>query len=179
MRRDSSVGLGGPFSRYASDWVEAGRLGKGGFGEVVKARNKLDGRVYAIKKIKQKSASALTEVLSEVMLLSQLNHPCIVRYYTAWPEEEFAGASETEDGSSTAFTGEESDSGSDKESERSPGDAGTDVGFTRSTGGLDFVSNNDGIAFGSDDDMDEDDGAVVFGSDSGKTLPLSASKKRI
>ncbi|KAF2272310.1 kinase-like protein [Westerdykella ornata] len=161
QRRESSVGIGGGFSRYASDWVEAGRLGKGGYGEVVKARNKLDGRVYAIKKIRQKSAAALTEVLSEVMLLSRLNHPCVVRYYTAWPEEEYAGASETEEDAST-FTGGESDSESD--SAISPGNG--DAGFTRSTGGLDFVSNSHRIMFGSDDEEeDEDDGAVVFGSD--------------
>ena len=75
-------------SRYANDFVEFGRLGKGGFGEVVRARNKLDGTMYAIKKITQTSTAALSGVLSEVMLLSRLNHPFIVRYYTAWIEEE-------------------------------------------------------------------------------------------
>ena len=74
-------------SRYTNDFVEAGRLGKGGFGEVVRARNKLDGTMYAIKKITQTSTAALSTVLSEVMLLSRLNHPYIVRYYTAWIEE--------------------------------------------------------------------------------------------
>jgi translation initiation factor 2-alpha kinase 4 len=166
LRRESSVGLGPAFSRYASDWVEAGRLGKGGYGEVVKARNKLDGRVYAIKKIKQKTAAALTEVLSEVMLLSRLNHPCVVRYYTAWPEEEYSGASESDEDASTTITGECSDS----DSGVSPGHSGISAGFTRSTGGLDFVSNSHRITFGSDDEMeeDDDDGAVVFGSDTGK-----------
>jgi translation initiation factor 2-alpha kinase 4 len=168
LRRESSVGLGTTFSRYASDWVEAGRLGKGGYGEVVKARNKLDGRVYAIKKIRQKSASALTEVLSEVMLLSRLNHPCVVRYYTAWPEEELSGSADTEEDASTTFTGGDSDSDSD--SDLSPGQSRNGVAFSRSTGGLDFVSNSHRITFGSDDDMeDEDDGAVVFGSDSGRS----------
>ena len=75
-------------SRYMNDFVEIGRLGKGGFGEVVRARNKLDGTVYAIKKITQTSSTALSGVLSEIMLLSKLNNPFIVRYYTAWLEEE-------------------------------------------------------------------------------------------
>ena len=75
-------------SRYANDFAEIGRLGKGGFGEVVRARNKLDGTVYAIKKITQTSTAALSGVLSEIMLLSRLNNPFIVRYYTAWIEEE-------------------------------------------------------------------------------------------
>lgn len=76
------MNAGGPFSRYKEDFVEEGRLGKGGFGEVVKARKKLDGRIYAIKKITQKSSSSLTEVLKEVRLLSQLSHPYVVRKYS-------------------------------------------------------------------------------------------------
>jgi translation initiation factor 2-alpha kinase 4 len=73
------MNTGGPFSRYKEDFVEEGRLGKGGFGEVVKARKKLDGQIYAIKKITQKSSASLTEVLKEVRLLSQLSHPSVVR----------------------------------------------------------------------------------------------------
>ncbi|KAF2263828.1 kinase-like protein [Lojkania enalia] len=165
LRRESSAGLGSSFSRYASDWVEAGRLGKGGYGEVVKARNKVDGRIYAIKKIKQKSASALTEVLSEVMLLSRLNHPCVVRYYTAWPEEELVNLSENEEDTAIAFTAEQSDSNSDV----SPRDIGEGAEFGRSTGGLDFISSSGypKIEFGSDWGSEEEgDGHVVFGSDS-------------
>lgn len=80
-KRHDSVNTGGPFqrSRYTEDFVEEGRLGKGGFGEVVKARKKLDGQIYAIKKIAQKSSASLTEVLKEVRLLSQLSHPRVVR----------------------------------------------------------------------------------------------------
>jgi translation initiation factor 2-alpha kinase 4 len=101
------------------------------------------------------------------MLLSRLNHPCVVRYYTAWPEEEYSGTSETDEDASTTMTGNYSDS----ESDISPGNSGSHADFTRSTGGLDFVSNSHRITFGSDDEMeeDEDDGAVVFGSDTGKS----------
>jgi len=165
LRRESSAGVAASYSRYATDWVEQGRLGKGGYGEVVKARNKVDGRIYAIKKIKQKSASALTEVLSEVMLLSRLNHSCVVRYYTAWPEEDMYGYLEAEGDNSTTFGDENSDS----ESDISPSTT-EDAGITGSTGGLDFISSSGypKIEFGSDDELDEfdDDGAVVFGSDS-------------
>jgi translation initiation factor 2-alpha kinase 4 len=166
LRRESSGGIGGAYSRYSSDWVEQGRLGKGGYGEVVKARNKVDGRTYAIKKIKQKTASALTEVLSEVMLLSRLNHPCVVRYYTAWPEEDVSMSLEADEDGSTTY---DMDSfGSD--SDISPGATGN-AGFQKSTGGLDFISSSGypKIEFGSDDESEnEDDGAIVFGSDSGK-----------
>lgn len=81
QQRHNSMNTSGPFSRYLEDFVEEGRLGKGGFGEVVKARKKLDGQIYAIKKIIQKSSSSLTEVLKEVRLLSQLSHPYVVRKY--------------------------------------------------------------------------------------------------
>ncbi|PVI02725.1 kinase-like protein [Periconia macrospinosa] len=164
LRRESSAGIGAAYSRYASDWVEQGRLGKGGYGEVVKARNKVDGRLYAIKKIKQKSASALTEVLSEVMLLSRLNHQCVVRYYTAWPEEELSPDSGAEEGDSNISDTDEYDS----ESDISPGNPGTED-FAQSTGGLDFISSSGypKIEFGSDEESENgDDGAVVFGSDS-------------
>jgi translation initiation factor 2-alpha kinase 4 len=169
LHRESSGGYIGPFSRYASDWVEAGRLGKGGYGEVVKARNKLDGRTYAIKKIKQKSASALTEVLSEVMLLSRLNHPSIVRYYTAWPEEDIFDSGENEDDGSATMSGEYSGSDSDI----SPGNTNGQAEYSRSVGGLDFVSSDyPKIEFGSDEEMEDDDGAIVFGSDSGKSARI-------
>lgn len=78
-RHDSMNAYTGPLSRYKEDFVEEGRLGKGGFGEVVKARKKLDGQIYAVKKITQKSSASLTEVIKEVRLLSQLSHPSVVR----------------------------------------------------------------------------------------------------
>ncbi|KAI1928290.1 eukaryotic translation initiation factor 2-alpha kinase [Ophidiomyces ophidiicola] len=90
--RTDSQGFLPTFSRYEHDFDEVGRLGRGGFGQVVKARNKLDGRFYAVKKISHKSSGALKNTLSEIMLLSRLNHPYVVRYYTAWLEEDYFGA---------------------------------------------------------------------------------------
>jgi translation initiation factor 2-alpha kinase 4 len=164
LRRESSSGVGGSYSRYATDWVEQGRLGKGGYGVVVKARNKVDGRTYAIKKIKQKSAAALSNVLSEVMLLSQLNHPCVVRYYTAWPEEDTLGMPEAGDDESTTLNSDESGSETDGSDNSANG-----MAFSTSTGGLDFISSSGypKIEFGSDGGSDEDEDAVIFGSDSG------------
>ncbi|KZF22607.1 Serine/threonine-protein kinase [Xylona heveae TC161] len=129
-RHDSS-GLGAALSRYANDFVEAGRLGKGGFGEVVKARNKLDGRFYAIKKITQQSTSSLTGVLSEIMLLSRLNHPYVVRYFTAWMEEDFSALG-NDDEDAISFT---------DDSILSPTE-GPSLEFGQSTGGLDFISSS-------------------------------------
>lgn len=104
LRRESTITP--VASRYRTDFVELGRLGRGGYGEVVKSRNKLDGRFYAVKKITQDTISALDNVLSEIILLSQLNHPYVVRYVTAWIETK--SMHEADLASSTASTSETS-----------------------------------------------------------------------
>lgn len=77
-------------SRYLSEFRELGPLGKGGFGTVYKCENVLDGRQYAIKKVRISSgeefSQRLQRVLREIKSLAKLDHPNIVRYYTAWLE---------------------------------------------------------------------------------------------
>ncbi|GKV13270.1 hypothetical protein SLEP1_g24305 [Rubroshorea leprosula] len=46
-----------PSSRYLNDFEELKSLGHGGFGHVVLCKNKLDGRQYAVKKIRLKDES--------------------------------------------------------------------------------------------------------------------------
>eukprot|EP01113_Clastostelium_recurvatum_P031909 TRINITY_DN4036_c0_g1_i1.p1 TRINITY_DN4036_c0_g1~~TRINITY_DN4036_c0_g1_i1.p1 ORF type:complete len:1747 (-),score=472.23 TRINITY_DN4036_c0_g1_i1:17-5257(-) len=77
------------YSRYKNDFEELEVLGRGGFGVVVKARNRLDGRFYAIKKIRSSSSGqTLTQrMLREVTTLSRLHHRYVVRYYQAWIEK--------------------------------------------------------------------------------------------
>jgi len=182
-RHNSFIG-GSGLSRYASDFVELGSLGKGGYGQVVKARNRLDSREYAIKQITQTSGAKLTEILSEVMLLSRLNHRYVVRYFTAWLEDQdfllggsvFTEDTEDEDSNAISFTGssasgtrsdgdEHSTVDSKKESEESKssseGSDNIEVEFGHSTGGLDFISNSAGypnVEFGFDSgDSEEED----------------------
>jgi eukaryotic translation initiation factor 2-alpha kinase 4 len=81
--RHNSSNVMESMSRYAADFTELGRLGKGGFGEVVKARNKLDGSVYAVKKIKQ-APQLLDQVLSEVMVSSTAFSPKLSADRTFW-----------------------------------------------------------------------------------------------
>ena len=148
-RRDSST-RHQTLSRYREDFVEEGRLGKGGFGEVVKARKKLDGQIYAIKKITQRSQASLTEVLKEVRLLSQISHPAVVRYYNTWLEE-VPDLSDTED--------EESTEDSNAEESEDTVSQNIDIQFTASAGGLDFISSSGypNIEFGSDESESEEE----------------------
>ncbi|XP_075085700.1 eIF-2-alpha kinase GCN2 isoform X2 [Nicotiana tabacum] len=75
-------------SRYLNDFEELQPLGQGGFGHVVLCKNKLDGRQYAVKKIrlKDKSLPLNDRILREVATLSRLQHQHVVRYYQAWFE---------------------------------------------------------------------------------------------
>ncbi len=79
-----------PSSRYRSDFIELGHLGRGGGGEVVKVRNRLDRRVYAIKKVILQPESGNLEIRGklenaklkrEVTTISRMTHKNIVRYY--------------------------------------------------------------------------------------------------
>ncbi|XP_068100670.1 eukaryotic translation initiation factor 2-alpha kinase 1 [Hyperolius riggenbachi] len=75
-------------SRYLNEFEEIAKLGKGGYGNVYKVRNKLDGQFYAIKKIliKKVSRRDCKKVLREVKVLAGLHHRNIVGYNTAWME---------------------------------------------------------------------------------------------
>ncbi|CAI0541132.1 unnamed protein product [Linum tenue] len=83
-----------PNSRYLSDFEELRPLGHGGFGHVVLCKNKLDGRQYAVKKIrlKDKNLPVDDRILREVATLSRLQHQHVVRYYQAWFETGLVGS---------------------------------------------------------------------------------------
>nr|OQO18636.1 hypothetical protein B0A51_14368 [Rachicladosporium sp. CCFEE 5018] len=146
-----------PVSRYGADFTELGRLGKGGFGEVVKARNKLDGSVYAIKKISQ--APQLDHILSEVMLLNRLNHPYVVRYYSTWVEENVH--TKHEEATSTTDETVTEDRNTDTGEAAPSHSPRYDFGY-QSASGLDFVSSSGypQIEFGDDSGSESDDSAL-------------------
>ncbi|GFS95379.1 eIF-2-alpha kinase GCN2 [Nephila pilipes] len=75
-------------SRLCKEFDILKKLGKGGFGHVWKVKNKLDSRVYALKKIPLDSSNKQLnrKIKREVKLLSRLNHENIVRYYHSWIE---------------------------------------------------------------------------------------------
>ncbi|XP_076353947.1 eukaryotic translation initiation factor 2 alpha kinase Gcn2 isoform X2 [Tachypleus tridentatus] len=75
-------------SRLKDEFVILKWLGSGGFGDVLKVRNKLDGMNYAIKRIllKPSNKQLNRKIMREVKLLSRLNHENVVRYYNSWIE---------------------------------------------------------------------------------------------
>ncbi|ETN85968.1 hypothetical protein NECAME_06133, partial [Necator americanus] len=70
-------------SRLMKDFIIQKYLGKGAFGEVVQARNKLDWCDYAVKCITlDPMDDPLTRrITREAKLFSKLNHPNVVRYF--------------------------------------------------------------------------------------------------
>mmetsp|Transcript_12715 Transcript_12715/g.27413 ORF Transcript_12715/g.27413 Transcript_12715/m.27413 type:complete len:1617 (+) Transcript_12715:83-4933(+) len=102
------------YSRYRSEFEVISPLGSGGFGTVFRCENTLDGRHYALKKIKIISqlgmdgtvtkhfSQKLHRVLREVKILALLDHPNIVRYYTAWLETDDGMQSEDDETNTTS-----------------------------------------------------------------------------
>ncbi|KAI4204441.1 MAG: hypothetical protein LQ350_001198 [Teloschistes chrysophthalmus] len=161
-------------SRFATDFVQAGKLGKGGYGSVVKARNRLDSNFYAVKIINKCTEAALDKVLNEVRLLSQLNHPNVVRYYTAWKELE-----------GSATSGMHHDLSDSDETEGSSEGEASDSVYPTTSGGLDFIashnqySDDELTGSGSDEDgLNGEDDGIVFGEEDDEEAmdkPLSSS----
>lgn len=68
-------------------------IGQGSFGEVYKVVHKLDGKIYAVKKVKLRfgkleELQQKSKVFREVFAMTDLHHPNIVRYSTCWVEIE-------------------------------------------------------------------------------------------
>ncbi|XP_034272000.1 eukaryotic translation initiation factor 2-alpha kinase 3 isoform X2 [Pantherophis guttatus] len=77
----------GYVSRYLTDFEPVQCLGRGGFGVVFEARNKVDDCNYAIKRIRLPNRELAREkVMREVKALAKLEHSSIVRYFNAWLE---------------------------------------------------------------------------------------------
>ncbi|CAF1273603.1 unnamed protein product [Adineta steineri] len=73
-------------SRYETDYQTIKILGKGGFGYVFEAINKLDGRRLAVKRVSFQSERGGEKALKEVRALVRLDHPYIIPYYHTWIE---------------------------------------------------------------------------------------------
>ncbi|XP_006215625.1 interferon-induced, double-stranded RNA-activated protein kinase isoform X1 [Vicugna pacos] len=66
--------------RFVSDFTEVEPIGSGGFGQVFKAKHRIDKKTYVIKRVKYDSE----KVEREVKALATLNHVNIVHYHSCW-----------------------------------------------------------------------------------------------
>lgn len=146
-------------SRYETDFIEMGVLGRGGGGEVVKARNRLDGRIYAIKKIileREDGSMAKYGALHnqklrrEVTTISRMTHNNIVRYYQAWVEGD----------------------GNEDEPSSKMGESHATVGFEPSTGPVNMIEE------GSEDEESESSAGWWVSPPAGRRTPQSAGSRR-
>lgn len=79
------------WSRYHREFEEVNFIAGGGFGQVFRARHRLDGVDYAVKKItiKYTTINRVLSHLAEVKTFASLNHTNIVPYKAAWLEPLF------------------------------------------------------------------------------------------
>ncbi|XP_056292073.1 interferon-induced, double-stranded RNA-activated protein kinase-like isoform X2 [Pseudoliparis swirei] len=73
-------------SRFTTEYDSMESLGKGAFGKVFRAKQKLLNKYYAVKIVRCKERG-IKKALREVTALSDLHHCNIVRYYTCWLED--------------------------------------------------------------------------------------------
>ncbi|KAK8757357.1 hypothetical protein V5799_005003 [Amblyomma americanum] len=95
---------------YRRDFIQERRLGKGGFGTCYKVKEKVDNKVYAVKKIMFLfSCGYADKSLKEALYLSWFSHPNIVSYKSAWIEKgtdsSATGTSESRDDNSGSDDG--------------------------------------------------------------------------
>ncbi|KAI8975061.1 hypothetical protein BDF20DRAFT_988622 [Mycotypha africana] len=121
---ESTSGASPITSRYKNDFEEIEFLGKGGFGEVIKVRNRLDGRLYAIKKVRldPRDSEDLRKILREVHSLSSLHHQYVVRYFATWFEDEDGSSSYKDTSDEEDFTDETDSEYDEEEEEEEDGD---------------------------------------------------------
>ncbi|KAJ0392435.1 hypothetical protein P43SY_006501 [Pythium insidiosum] len=150
-----------PHSRYHNDFKELGLLGRGGGGEVVRARNRLDRQLYAVKKVKldPNDPTMKKKILREVKTISRMQHRHIVRYFQAWIEGDDGGSGFGSGESSSSSSSDDDDSfGSDDEDEDDE-ELGVGGGLSGSTAG--DGCRRSGLTTDEeeeeDDDSDEDD----------------------
>lgn len=72
-------------ARFKNDFEDIEKIGSGGFGQVFKARHRIDGKTYAIKRVKYNNEKAEREVQT----LAELNHVNIVQYRICWEGEDY------------------------------------------------------------------------------------------
>ena len=132
-------------SRLNTEFDVIGVVGQGAYGEVLKVKNKLDLRFYAIKRIRINPNSKQYNKLitREIKLLSRLNHENVVRYYSTWVEqdheehfnkktnEEMFSIQEDMNDINISFSDEDDDEDDDSDSEDDSKSEGVGIGWSK------------------------------------------------
>lgn len=71
--------------RFLNDFLEITPIGSGGYGDVFKAKHRIDGKTYVIKRVEYDNQ----KVEREVKALAKLDHQNIVRYCSCWDGIDF------------------------------------------------------------------------------------------
>lgn len=82
---DSPVNKHTVDERFIKDFEEIKQIDSGAYGNVFKAKHRIDGTTYAIKRVKYNNE----KVQREVKVLATLSHPNIVRYYNCWDGDDY------------------------------------------------------------------------------------------
>ncbi|XP_006839514.1 PREDICTED: interferon-induced, double-stranded RNA-activated protein kinase [Chrysochloris asiatica] len=72
-------------SRFVMDFEEIEPIGKGGYGQVFKAKHRIDKKTYVVKRVKYNNE----KVEREVKALANLNHENIVHYHCCWDGHDY------------------------------------------------------------------------------------------
>jgi len=97
-RKKRRVGSSNEIGRFRCDFTDVELVGKGSFSDVFRAKNKIDGQVYAIKRVKKQCSTEAEKksVQKEASVLAILAHASdqnpslsrhVIRYYSSWFEE--------------------------------------------------------------------------------------------
>ena len=79
-----------PLNCFQSHYKVIEYLGEGSFGKVFKAREISTGKIIAVKKMPiNHSEKKYSNIIKEISLLKNLDHPNIVKYYDYFEEEDF------------------------------------------------------------------------------------------
>ncbi|DAZ99086.1 TPA: hypothetical protein N0F65_008391 [Lagenidium giganteum] len=146
-------------SRCDQDFELGGPLGQGGQGTVFKARSKVDGCYYAIKKVALAKSlrgdpAAMAQALREVKSMAAMPpHPNVVRYHTSWIEEDAPTGSVDDAVSVASVQGSPAASLPSEEAAQMSEDSfslnnsfSQFQSFTHASGGFDFAEPSNSVA---------------------------------
>ncbi|KAJ8654459.1 hypothetical protein O0I10_009900 [Lichtheimia ornata] len=168
-------------SRYRNDFVQVALLGRGGFASVWRARNKLDGIDYAIKRIRLGDdlvddgyGMPYDKIFREIKHLARLEHHNVVRYYGSWLEYNEDASFETSSSPHHHVSDDDEDSifnGCDPTFEDDADDMKDDDNTPQDMSHIHFGNE--------DDDDDDEDESTIHYHQQALCIPHTKAKRRM